>query len=101
MCEGVAPTIKAQAVTLANAVLIMQEKIEQQIPIYKQMPLAQQVTVGTGETMLRANPATQEFRATVRDYAAALNNLETILDNKKTAPEVTPIDDLRKRFGIG
>jgi len=101
MCEGVAPDIKAQAVTLANAVLVMQEKIETQIPIYKQMPLAQQVTVGTGESMLRANPATQEFRATVRDYATALNNLETILDSKKTAPETSPIDDLRQRFGIG
>jgi hypothetical protein len=37
----------------------------------------------------------------VRDYAAALNNLETILDSKKTAPEASPIDDLRQRFGIG
>lgn len=46
ICEGVDPNIKAQAVTLANAVLVMQEKIETQIPIYKQMPLAQQVTVG-------------------------------------------------------
>lgn len=101
ICEGVAPGIKAQAVTLANAVLVMQEKIETQIPIYKQMPLAQQVTVGTGETMLRANPATQEFRATVRDYANALNNLENILDSKKTAPETSPIDDLRQRYGIG
>lgn len=66
--------IKDQVETLKKAVLTMQEKIEQQIPIYKQMPLAQQVKVGTGESMLRANPATQEFRATVRDYAQALNS---------------------------
>lgn len=101
MCENVAPNLKSQAITLANAVLTMQEKIEQQIPIYKRMPLAQQVTVGTGERMLRQNPATQEFRATVRDYATALNCLEDILDGKKAAPEKSSVEDIRKRFGIG
>lgn len=101
MCDHVDPSVKSQAVTLANAVLTMQEKIEQQIPVYKQMPLAQQVTVGTGERMLRQNPATQEFRATVRDYASALNCLESILDNQKEAPRTSSVDDLRKRFGIG
>ena len=99
--ENVEPKLKSQAVTLANAVLTMQEKIEQQIPIYKRMPLAQQVTVGTGESMLRTNPATQEFRATVRDYASALNCLEDILDGKKAVPEKSTVDDIRKRFGIG
>ena len=101
MCANVAPGIKAQAVTLANAVLTIQKKIEQQIPVYEQMPLAQQVKVGTGETMLRANPATQEFRATVRDYAQALNSLNEIIDGSKTTPESSPIDDLRSRFGVG
>lgn len=101
MCDRVPSNLKSQAVTLANAVLAMQEKIEQQIPIYMKMPLAQQVTVGTGEKMLRQNPATQEFRATVRDYASALNCLESILDNQKEAPRTSSVDDLRKRFGIG
>lgn len=101
MCEGVSSELKTQAITLANAVLTMQAKIEQQIPIYKDAPLAQQVTVGTGETMLRQNPLTQEFRATVRDYATALNNLQDILETKKVAPEKSSIDDLRSRFGAG
>lgn len=101
MCEGVNPELKAQAITLANSVLTMQEKIEQQIPTYKEQPLAQQVTVGTGETILRANPIVQEFRATVRDYAQALNNLNEILDAKKTKTETSAVDDLRKRFKVG
>lgn len=101
MCSNVSADIKAQAVTLANAVLTMQEKIEQQIPVYKQMPLAQQVKVGTGEKMLRANPATQEFRATVRDYAQALNNLSEILDANKAPLTSSPIEDLRNRFKVG
>ena len=77
-----------------------QKKIEQQIPIYEQMPLAQQVTVGTGEKMLRQNPAVQEFRATVRDYAASLNNLQGILENHSTAETVASIEEFRSRFKV-
>ena len=101
MCEGVASDIKAQAITLANAVLTMQEKIEQQIPVYKEAPLAQTVTVGTGETMLRQNPLTQEFRATVKDYSTALNNLQDIIENKKVGTDKSTLDDLRSRFKVG
>lgn len=101
LCEGVSPELRAQAVTLANAVLTMQEKIEQQIPNYKNEPLAQVVTVGTGETMLRQNPAVQEFRATVRDYAAALNNLKDILAEKKSETSISAVDSLRNKFKVG
>ena len=100
ICAGVSPDIKPQAVTLANAVLAMQNKIDQQIPIYDQMPLAQQVTVGTGERMLRANPAVQEFRATVRDYAQALNNLQNILENNKTETSSGSLKELQEKFRL-
>ena len=101
ICANVNGEIKDQAKTLAEAVLAMQEKIEQQIPVYKHMPLAQQVTVGTGEKMLRQNPATQEFRATVRDYAAALNDLKEILEEERTSPGISPVESLRTRFKVG
>ena len=100
MCANVGADIKTQAVTLANAVLAMQRKIDQQIPIYEQMPLAQQVTVGTGEKMLRANPAVQEFRATVRDYAQALNNLQDILENNKTETSSGSLKELQEKFRL-
>lgn len=100
ICANVSAEIKPQAITLANAVLAMQNKINQQIPVYDQMPLAQQVTVGTGEKMLRQNPAVQEFRATVRDYATALNNLQNILENNKTTAPLTNIEDLRAKFKV-
>lgn len=99
ICAGVDEKIKPQAMTLAKAVFAMQDKIEQQIPIYEQMPLAQQVTVGTGERMLRQNPATQEFRATVRDYAAALNNLQNII-GEATVADVQNLESLRSRFKV-
>lgn len=101
MCEGVPKDIRPQATTLANAVLAMQEKIEQQVPVYKDQPLAQSVTVGTGETVLRQNPITQEFRATVRDYSAALNNLKDILEETRSDAGASPVEDLRNRFKVG
>lgn len=100
ICANASADIKPQAETLAKAVLAMQNKIDQQIPIYDQMPLAQQVTVGTGEKMLRQNPAVQEFRATVRDYSQALNNLKHIVDNSEEPVEVDSIDELKKKFKI-
>lgn len=59
------------------------------------------MTVGTGETMLRQNPAVQEFRATVRDYAAALNNLKDILAEKKSETSISAVDSLRNKFKVG
>ncbi len=100
ICANVSADIRPQAVTLANAVIAMQAKIDQQIPIYEQMPLAQQVTVGTGEKMLRQNPAVQEFRATVRDYAAALNNLQDILSENKAPTQISDMAELRKKFKV-
>ena len=98
LCRNVNPDIRPQAVTLAEAILAMQDKIIQQIPVYGQMPLAQQVTVGTGNTMLRQNPAVQEFRATVRDYAAALKNLQEIIGNNQKIDEPATLEALRNKF---
>lgn len=99
ICKNVNKDIRPQAITLAEAVITMQKKIEQQIPVYEKMPLAQQVTVGTGETILRQNPATVEFRATVRDYAAALKNLHEIVENNSDRG-TTSLDEFRARLRV-
>jgi hypothetical protein len=91
-----------QVETLAEAVLAMQKKIKDQTGIYDKMPLAQQVTIGTGDVQLRANPAVVEYRATVRDYAAALNSLRNILDetgSSEGAP-ISQIETLRQKYKI-
>lgn len=98
--EGKENEIREHIATLEKAVNAMKQKIEQQIPFYEKMPLAQQVTVGTGEKMLRQNPAVQEFRATVRDYSAALNNLQNILEDNKTAAPSDNLEKLRQRFRV-
>lgn len=101
LCKNVSPDMKAQAVTLAKAVIAMQKKINDKIPEYAEMPLAQQVTVGTGEQILRANPAAQEFRAMVRDYSQALNSLQSILEKSGAGnAEVRSLDSIRAKFKV-
>lgn len=99
MCSGVDPRIRPQAIALANAVITLQNKIIQQTPEYEKAPLTQEVMVGTGETVLRSNPLVQEYRATVRDYAASMKSLEELLNTKKGTTEVNPLDALRNKIG--
>lgn len=98
LCGNVSEEYRPQVETLVKAVAAMQHKIDQQIPQYKEAELAQEVTVGTGETMLRQNPLVQEFRATVRDYAQALKNLKEIIEENKTAENISSLDAFRKKI---
>ena len=100
MCKKVNKDIKSQAMTLARAVLAMQEKIEEQIPIYESLPLAQTLTTTQGEKALKNNPVMQEFRATVRDYASALKDLNTLIEEHSTeqSASVSALDSLRDRL---
>ena len=100
LCQGVKPELRQQAMTLANAVLSMQEKIDEQIPTYKSAEMYQEVTTQTGDLMLRSNPIMQEFRATVKDYAAALNNLQNIVSENKMPTQTSDMAELRKKFKV-
>ena len=99
MCSGVDPRIRPQAIALANAVITLQNKIIQQTPEYEKAPLTQEVMVGTGEVVLRSNPLVQEYRATVRDYAASMKSLDELLNTKKGTTQVNPLDALRNKIG--
>ena len=99
MCSGVDPRIRPQAIALANAVITLQNKIIQQTPEYEKAPLTQEVMVGTGEIVLRSNPLVQEYRATVRDYAASMKSLDELLNTKKGTTQVNPLDALRNKIG--
>ena len=101
ICQNVKPNIRPQAETLARAVLTLQKKIEGEIDGYEEMPLAQVLTTTQGEKALKANPAVQEFRATVRDYATALNSLNSILEkNAISDSEASSLDSLRNKFKV-
>ena len=100
ICKKVNKDVKSQAMTLARAVLAMQEKIDAQIPVYEKLPLAQMLTTTQGEKALKNNPAMQEFRATVRDYASALHDLNALIEEHpaEQASAASPLELLRDRF---
>lgn len=98
ICAGVDKRIKKQAVTLAKAVIALQDKIEQQIPDFEQQPLAQALTTTQGEKALKQNPAVSEFRATVRDYAAALKSLQEIVESNKAPEKKSSLKDFRSKI---
>lgn len=85
ICNDSPPELRPEIETLAKAVEAMKRKIETQLPIYDSLPLAQSLTTTQGEKALKANPALQEFRATVKDYAQMLNNLMELSGRKKNA----------------
>ncbi len=90
----------ARIKTLENAIEAMREKIEAEIPNYSEMPRVQILTTTQGDQAMRANPALQEFRATVRDYAQALNSLQNILDEKVEPEESKSLSALRSKFKV-
>ena len=85
---------------LEKSIEAMKTKIEQKTEEFKLMELSQQVTVGTGETILSANPAIQEYRALVRDYASALKALEELKAKQKGTPQVNSVEEMRKRLKV-
>ena len=91
LCKDVPPELRSEYETLAKSIKALQDKIESQLPVYNSMPLAQLLTTTQGEKALKANPAAQEFRATVRDYAATLNSLQDLIN--KSRPESAKKND--------
>lgn len=71
LCKDVPPGIRPEIRTLAKAVKALRDKIEEQIPIYTQSPLAQ-TDKNAKEKALKAAP---ESRSAVRGYAQALGDL--------------------------
>lgn len=87
--------------TLEDAIMAMQEKIRQQIPVFKAAPLAQEVTVGTGEEILRQNPIVSEFRALVKDYSQAVKAYkELVADSKSSEDQVSNLNSLRNKIKV-
>jgi hypothetical protein len=82
--------------TLEKAIVAMQAKIEESIPVFKTEPLAQWVTVGTGQKMMRQNPAVAEFRALVKDYAQAIRTYGELANSEPA--EVSSLEDLRAKL---
>jgi hypothetical protein len=85
--------------TLIESASAMQKKILQSIPEYDSMPLAQEMTTTQGEKVWKNNPAMQEFRGTVRDFAAVVKLLKEM---EKSGDEIdtSSFENIRRRFKV-
>ena len=85
--------------TLMKAVLSLQKKLEDNEERFLEEPLHVEVETGNGNIVPRANPFVQEYRAMIRDFAAALKAYKDITGEKDT-PEVSSLDSLRSRLKV-
>lgn len=70
------------------------------MPEYGTMELSQILRTVQGEPAIKANPAMQEFRATVRDYATALKSLQDIVESNQTAEKASSLADFRNKLKV-
>ena len=75
----------------------MRAWIENQLPVYEQMPAAQTMTTTQGERVLKANPATAEIRAAFKDYCYVVKTQKELSEGNETTA-TSSIDELRKKF---
>ena len=89
-----------QEKTISKIEKAMREKVEQQLPVFEKMPVAQTMTNTQGEKVLKNNPAMQEIRSLFRDYVAVVRVQRELAGEDSDAAEVTSLDALRKKFKV-
>lgn len=89
----------AQEKTINKIEETMRAWIENQLPVYEQMPAAQTMITTQGERVLKANPATAEIRAAFKDYCYVVKTQRELSDGDNTS-DASVIEDLRKKFKV-
>ena len=85
--------------TLMKAILSLQKKLEDNEDQFRREPLRVWVTMMDGRDVPRVNPFVQEYRAMVRDFAAAMKAYAEITGDRDT-PEISSLDSIRSRFKV-
>ena len=100
ICKNVNSPLKPQIETVVASVLAMQTQLEDNHDDYLTQPLSIQVTVGTGETINRANPFVAEYRALFKDYVAALKSLKDLMAAETVVADLTALSKVKEKFKI-
>ena len=85
--------------TLIKAILSMQEKLIKNEKDFIEAPLMVEVEMGDGRNVPRANPFVQEYRAMIRDFAAAIKAYKEITGEKDSA-QVSSLESIRSKFKV-
>ena len=85
--------------TLMKAILSLQKKLEDNEERYLKEPLRVWVENSNGVEVPKPNPFVQEYRAMIRDFAAAVKAYKDITGEQESA-QVSSLDNLRSRFRV-
>ena len=85
--------------TLMKAILSMQKKLEDNEKRFLDEPLRVWVENSNGTEVPKPNPFVQEYRAMIRDFAAALKAYKDITGEQESA-QVSSLESLRSRFKV-
>ena len=87
-----------QTETIQKIEKTMRGWIEDNLETYRKEPPAYDVTSTQGETVKKANPATQEIRAAFKDYCYVVKTMRDLTGDEEV--ETNSIEELRKKFKI-
>lgn len=85
--------------TLMRAILSLQKKLEDNEACFQQEPLRVWVENSNGVDVPKPNPFVQEYRAMVRDFAAAIKAYKDITGEQESA-QVSSLENIRARFKV-
>ena len=85
--------------TLMKAILSLQKKLEENEERFQEEPLRVWVENSNGTEVPKPNPFVQEYRAMIRDFAAALKAYKDITGEQESA-QVSSLESLRSRFKV-
>ena len=91
---------ETQENALFEALLALEFKVRAEMSDFRKESMIQEVTTGSGDTMKRANPAVQEFRALVKDYATLCKVAKEFCGAKKTEESSSKLKDLRSLIKV-
>ena len=85
--------------TLMMTILSLKKKLEDNEKRFQEEPLMVWVETVDGRDVPRANPFVQEYRAMIRDFAAAIKAYKEITGEKDSV-QISSLESLRSRFKV-
>lgn len=82
-----------------KAILSLQKKLADNEELFLAAPLSIEVQMNDGRCVPRSNPDVQEYRAMIRDFAAAIKAYKEITGEKDSA-QVSSLESIRSKFKV-
>ena len=101
ICKDLDSPIKEQIETLTKAIIVLQEKLENNLEDYINEPLYQEIVDREGNEKKISNPFVAEFRATLKEYANDLEQLKKLLEIKtEENEEINELDTIINKIRV-